>query len=392
MTSPQALTVDLGNEFPQQERLIYLNHAALSPWPRRTADAIRRFADENLYRGCLNYDLWLDAERRLRQRISRLINASQVDDIALQKNTSEAISAVALGLPWRSGDNVVLPGEEFPSNLWPWESLQARGVDVRLQQTGGLARPELAMIAACDERTRLISTSTVSFSSGARIDHAELGGFCRDQGILFCVDAIQSLGALPIDVRKDSIDCLACGAHKWLLAPEGLGFLYIRESLRSQLNLNQYGWRMTDKPFAFDQTKQATTASARRFESGTLNTLGIIGLDASLSLIEDIGVSSIADRVLDNSRFLIEGLKTIDGLEVVTPDESSRHAGIVSLKAGTDTATKRLNGDLKSNNILAAVRRGCLRLSPHFYTPRERLEMTLDQIAKSHATTACQQK
>ena len=383
MPSPHALTLNLRDEFPLEEGLIYLNHAALSPWPRRTANAIREFADENTHRGSTNYNLWLHAEQRLRQRITRLINAPQINDIALQKNTSEAISAVALGLPWQSGDNVVLPSEEFPSNRWPWESLRTRGVEVRLQNTAGLTRPEFALMDASDRRTRLIASSSVSYSSGIKFDLGELGGFCRTRGILLCVDAIQSLGALPIDVQDDNIDCLACGAHKWLMAPEGLGFLYVQENLRSQLALHQYGWRMTDKPFAFDQTELRTTSSGRRFECGTLNTLGIIALDASLSLVDDVGHQVVKDRILDNTNFLIEGLNSIVGVRVVTPEDSSRHAGIVCLKAENSAATKRLNEDLKRRNIIAALRADCLRLSPHFYTPREQLEITVDRIATS---------
>ena len=252
---------------------------------------------------------------------------------------------------------------------------------MRAPETATRLQPEHALIAACDQRTRIISISSVSYSTGVRYDLAQLGRFCRQQGILFCVDAIQSLGALPVDVQNDHIDCLACGAHKWLMAPEGLGFLYVTPTLRAQLSVHQYGWRMTDQPFAFNQTQLAITSSARRFESGTLNTLGMIGLEASLSLIEDIGVRSIEDCVLDNSRFLIQGLKNI-ALQLVTPEESKRHAGIICLQADSKSATKRLHYHLKKNGIITALRAGCVRLSPHFYTPREKLEITLECIEK----------
>jgi cysteine desulfurase/selenocysteine lyase len=386
MTSTQALTLDLADEFPLEERLIYLNHAALSPWPRRTANAIHQFTDENLYRGPSNYGLWLEAESRLRQRITRLINAPLLDDIALQKNTSEALSAIAMGLSWQSGENVVLPQEEFPSNRLPWESLQTRGVEVRLQVTEHGAHPEQALMNACDERTRLMAISSVSFSSGIRFDLANLGRFCREHDIIFCVDAIQSLGALPIDVQGQQIDFLACGAHKWLMAPEGIGFLYVGAALRSRLTLHQHGWRMLEKPLSFDQVNASTSRSARRFECGTLNTMGIIGLDASLSLIQELGTQAIADRVMDNSRFLVSGLQQITGIKLVTPAASNRHAGIVSLQANNPQSTRTIYAALKHANVLAAMRSGCLRLSPHFYTPRAHLEATLELIERSAAS------
>ncbi|MFQ5488814.1 MAG: aminotransferase class V-fold PLP-dependent enzyme, partial [Gammaproteobacteria bacterium] len=195
-------------EFSRLDSIIHLNHAGVAPWPERTAEAVRRFADENVRQGSLNYEAWLKTEVLLRKQAQQLLNAPSHNDIALLKNTSEGLSMVAYGLDWQRGDNIVISDAEFPSNRIVWESLQSQGVEVRQAPLAAAQTPEDALFQQVDEHTRLISISSVQFASGLRMDLERIGDFCHRHHLLFCVDAIQSLGALPCDVQAIQADFL----------------------------------------------------------------------------------------------------------------------------------------------------------------------------------------
>ena len=184
------------SEFELDESLTYLNHAAVAPWPRRTADAVKAFAEENAATGARDYGVWVETEQALKVQLGRLINAASASEIALLKNTSEALSVVAYGLTWLPGDNVVITDQEFPSNRIVWESLAKYGVETRAATLAGESPPEHAILSCIDEHTRLVSVSSVQYATGLRLDLERLGAACRDRGALFCVDAIQSLGAV----------------------------------------------------------------------------------------------------------------------------------------------------------------------------------------------------
>ena len=204
----------LAGEFRLSDGLVYLNHAGVSPWPARTAEAVRNFADENMVHGSRLYPQWLERETALRAQARDLLNAPSIDDIALLKNTSEALSVVAYGLEWQEGDNIVSTNQEFPSNRIVWESLAAKGVDFREADPAGFSEPEDALFALVDSSTRLITVSSVQFSTGLRMDLEKIGEFCKNRDILFCIDAIQSLGALTFDVRRVHADFVMADGHK----------------------------------------------------------------------------------------------------------------------------------------------------------------------------------
>lgn len=366
---PDALFAE---EFPQAEGLIYLNHAAVSPWPLRTAEAVRAFAAENSRSGAQHYPRWLARESLLRGQLRELINAPSIEDIALTKNTSEAISLVAEGIDWHEGNNIVTTNEEFPSNRIPWQALTPRGVklrEVRIDQPG----PEQALIDACDRATRLLTVSTVQYGSGIRLDLELLGAHCRKQGILFCVDAIQSLGAIGCDVQASGADFVMADGHKWLLGPEGLALFYSRPEARDRLRLHQFGWHMVEAAGNFDRHDWRVTRSAQRFECGSPNMLGIHALSASLSLLLEIGMAEISRRVLERSTYLYERLSTVPGIQFLTPCEEPRRAGIVNFTiSGCETA--RLHRRLLERDVICAHRGGGVRFSPHFYTSLQELD------------------
>lgn len=376
----RSVPMDDADEFALDPDLIYLNHAAVAPWPRRTAAAVSAFAEENARGGSRNYPVWIETEKRLRGRLARLLNAPSEDDIALVKSTSEGLSLVAYGLDWESGDNVVSAREEFPSNRIVWESLANRGVGLRPVVLSGADDPEAALLAAIDGRTRLLSISAVQYGDGLRLDLERLGHECRRRGVLFCVDAIQALGAVPFDVQAAQIDFAAADGHKWMLGPEGLAVFYVRAELRERLRLLQYGWHMIEAAGDFERLDWEPAHGARRFECGSPNMLGIHGLEASLSLLEAVGIPEIDKSLTLKINKLCEELEKIDNIRVLTPENPRRRAGIVTFRY-RDASPAALFAHLQDRGVQCAQRGGGIRLSPHFYTPTPQIEAVLRMIA-----------
>jgi selenocysteine lyase/cysteine desulfurase len=382
MTNPTEDTSELlRREFPVTQNLVYLNHAAVAPWPKRTGDAVREFADQCVSGGSRNYPAWLETEARLRERCRRLLNAPSADDIALLKNTSEGLSVVAHGFPWKPGDNIVISDEEFPSNRIVWESLADAGVAVR-EVSLKTDDPEAALIAACDARTRLLSISTVQYASGLRVDLARLGAACSDRGVAFCVDAIQGLGVVAHDVDRMHIDFLVADGHKWLLGPEGLAVFYVAPAWRERLKLHQYGWHMVAAHHDFDARDWRPAPSARRFECGSPNMIGIHALDASLSLLDEIGFDEVERRVLANSEYLMSEVQRHADLELVTRRDPGRYAGIVVFRS-TRRPPDQLYRDLMERGVMCAHRGGGVRFSPHCYNTAHELDEAMAHVARS---------
>lgn len=369
----------LNTEFPLADDLIYLNHAGVSPWPRRTVEAVQRFASENMTQGGKNAAQWQQQENYLREQLRNLLNAPSTDDIGLLKNTSEAISVVAYGLPWQAGENVVISDQEFPSNRLAWESLQNQGVELRKANISHTQTPEAALFALADEKTRVIAISAVQYASGLRMNLAKIGDFCQQHQILFCVDAIQALGALQFDVQANQADFVMADGHKWMLAPEGVAVFYSKPAAREKLQLKQYGWHMTEHPRDFESPTWQIATTARRFECGSPNTLGIYALSASQSLFAEVGMSAVEAQVLDNTRYLLETLTQSPAIEILSPQTADRYAGIVVFRH-REKDNLSLFEKLKRQGVICSLRGGGIRFSPHFYTPRERLEQAIIMV------------
>ncbi|WP_435101369.1 aminotransferase class V-fold PLP-dependent enzyme [Arhodomonas sp. AD133] len=369
----------MDSEFPLDEALIYLNHAGVGPWPVRTAQAVSAFAAVNARRGAAEYPEWLHEEQRLREQLARLVGTPDPEDIALVKNTSEGLSLVAHGLLWRPGDNVVINDLEFPSNRMVWESLAERyGVEIRDVSLENADDPEGTLIAAMDERTRVLPVSAVQYGNGLRMDLARLGEACNELGVLYCVDAIQILGALPFDAEAIGADFVIADGHKWMLGPEGIGVFYARPAAREALALHQYGWHMAEALGDFDRKDWEPASSARRFEAGSPNMLGIHALAASLSLFEEIGMHEVGRGVMTNAATLLERIDAEPSLTPVTPREDERHAGIVTFRVA-DADPEHLLARLRAADIPCAARAGGIRFSPHFYNTTEQLQRAMDK-------------
>ena len=367
------------DEFPQAPGLMYLNHAAVSPWPRRSAEAVTRFAQENVLVGARDYPAWLDVEQRLRERLQRLLNAPAAADIALVKNTSEALSFVAFGLDWAPGDQVVISDEEFPSNRIVWEALAPKGVEVIKVSLAG-PDPEAALLSACGPRTRLLAISAVQYASGLKMDLVRLGQGCKSKGVLFCIDAIQQLGAAPFDVQAYECDFAMADGHKWMMGPEGLGVFYCRAELRSTLRLQEYGWHMLEHMGDYTRDTWEPANSARRFECGSPNILGTMALEASLGLLEEAGMANVAQAIEDRIVALTAGIERIPGARIHSPLAAERRSGILSFSVdGKDSLA--LHKQLMAEGVVCIPRGRGVRFSPHFYT-------TEGVIAEALATLA----
>jgi cysteine desulfurase/selenocysteine lyase len=372
MDSPLHQTASMADQFPVTTRHIWLNHAAISPWPESVVRAMTGFVEDNATRGPLDYGRWLATEAQLRERATHLLGTDNSNDMALVANTSTGLNRVARGLDWQRGDSVVFPACEFPSNRLAWQALHARGVEPRPVRLDP-GDPERSLIDAMAPSTRLLAVSSVQYDTGLRLGLERLGAACKRQGVLFCIDAIQHLGALPFDIAGSGADFVIAGSHKWLLAPEGLALFWSRPEAREQLEVTEPGWRMYADPFNFERADWTPPAGARRFEPGTLNSAGIHCLNAALGTLLECGMGTVGEALLDRTGWMIDRLAALPRVEVVTPVSRARRAGIVSFRAAGLSAEK-LVAALALQDIHAAVRGSLVRLSPHFYTPMEQLE------------------
>lgn len=368
-----ALWEQYRHEFPVTENLIYLNHAAVAPLSRRAAGALKALADDALLTGSHHYDKWLETYAGLRSAAARLIGAAP-QEIAIVKNTSEGISMVATGLQWRPGDKVVTFVEEFPANYLPWSNLEKRGIQV---ERLSIADPLDRLDAAC-RGARLLAVSFVQYLSGFRADLTALGEICRRRDCLFLVDAIQGLGAFPVDVRTAGIHFLAADGHKWLLGPEGCGVLYVNQNVQDLVTPVEFGWTNVARYGDYSARDLALRPDAGRYECGTLNTIGCYGLRAAIDFLLELGMDSIAPAVQAVADQIAAGV-TAKGYQVLGNRTPSSGAGIVTFRR-SDLHSEALSRDLRLRRIEVASRQGWVRASPHFYISPQQIENFLELL------------
>jgi cysteine desulfurase / selenocysteine lyase len=373
MASEAALHERYVHHFPVRNHLIYLNHAAVAPLCKPAADAMRHLADDCSEFGSLHYQTWLDTYDGVREAAARLTNA-KATEIALVKNTSEGIATVAMGIDWKAGDRIVGFREEFPANLYPWRRLEAQGVEITwLSVFDPLDRIDEACRGA-----RLLSISFVGFLNGYRAPVREIGEICRRRGCIYFVDAIQGLGAFPLDVRECHVDALAADGHKWLLGPEGCGVLYISEGLQERVEPVEFGWTNVAGYNDYASRDMTLRGDAGRYECGTLNTIGCFGLRASLELLLEVGVDRIAPVVRALGDRIAGGVRA-KGYEVMGERTVATGAGIVSFrKAGFDAV--EIVTRLRERGIVTAPRAGWVRISPHFYIAPDEIDRMVNEL------------
>jgi len=368
------------HEFPVVRDKIFLGHAGVCPLPRRVAEAISECARQGTLGDQESFMLHrLEDARRL---AAQLLNC-EPGEIALVGPTSLGLSLVASGLNFRRGDNILIYHDDYPSNVYPWMALAEKGVEVRLLNTRGLGviRP-IDVMGQVDENTRLVALASCHFISGYRLEFQAIGKYLRERRILFCLDAIQTLGAFPTTVEY--VDFLAADAHKWLLGPCGAGVLYVRRELQENLNPPLYGWHNVKNPNFVAQEQIVFRSGAVKYEAGTQNLLGLVGLIVALEIAREIGVENIAAELLRKRARLVPALQT-KGFTVLNADAKPENAGgIVSFyQPGKDLTA--LNQKLSEAAIVASLRtdrkgQNYIRLSPHFYNTDAELERVLELL------------
>ena len=365
-------------EFPVSGDKVYLAHAGVSPVPacveRAVASAVSAAARDDQEEG-LSMLL-----RQTRTRASELLGADP-GEVALIGPTTTGISAVAAGLDWQAGDEVLIYQDDFPVNVYPWQALESRGVTVRRLSTPTLGEitPDL-VVEQLAAKTRLVALASCHFVSGYRIDHDAIGRLLRERDVLFCLDAIQTLGAFPTTVEH--VDFLAADAHKWLLGPCAAGVFYVRRDLQDRLAPQAFGWNNVRCPNYVARETMNLRSDARRYEAGSFNVLGIAGLNAALGLLLEVGIAAIAADLTAKRTGLAAALQA-KGYEVFFP-EGQQTGGITSCwREGTDM--KAVGERLAAENIIASVRgdragRDYLRFSPHFYNTSSDLDLALELL------------
>jgi cysteine desulfurase/selenocysteine lyase len=381
----KAITEFSGNTelFPSLKEWAFFNHAGVCPLPRPAAEAMQIYtvhAEAAAYLGAS----WYQDIEKLRVESAALLNCHR-DEIAFVKNTSEGISIVANGIDWQFGDRIVTTNIEYPANIYPWmEVARSRGVKLVMveEEDGPLETRQVPiekiLKAAAEPRTRLVTLSHVEFASGQRHDLARIGQFCTERDILFCVDAIQSLGVLPMNVADMYIDFLSADGHKWLLGPEGAGIFYCRRALIEHIRPLMVGWMNVVDAQNFGSYEYALRPDAGRFECGTHNVAGLMGLRASLQMLQSIGILQIGERIKMLGDLLIAGLRK-KGYRVISPRLGENWSGIVSFSSPT-LSHEKIFQDLRAKRIEIALREGRLRCSPHFYNTEEQIQRLVDAL------------
>ncbi|MBM4003083.1 MAG: aminotransferase class V-fold PLP-dependent enzyme [Planctomycetes bacterium] len=367
---------------PVTRRWAYLDHAAVCPLPEPTRQTLIDWAVESSEHGDTVWPQWSEHLGEVRRTAARLIAANE-SEIALVANTTTGLNLIAEGYPWQEGENVVVLGNEFPSNQYPWLNLASRGVEARVVPTSGAVDPA-ALWDACDSNTRLLAISWVGFATGWRIDLEELIADAHARRIQVVLDAIQGWGVFPLDVRSTGVDFAVADGHKWLLGPEGAGLLYIREQHLERLRPLGVGWHSVKHRFDFSRIELEWADSASRFEGGSHNMPGFLALGTSLQLLERFGLGSrhsrIADRVLEISDQACERLRSV-GAIVTSPRIGAHRSGIVSFQM-PNRAPLEVRRHCLAAGVALSYRQGALRISPHAYND----ESDLDQLISALRT------
>jgi cysteine desulfurase/selenocysteine lyase len=368
-------------QMPVARKWAYLDHACVAPIPQPAFEAMNKYATELLLEGDT---VWLDWERQheaLRRLTAQTINSAP-EEIALVPNTTFGINLVADGFPWTAGDNVVLPAHEFPSNLYPWMALAERGVEMRVVELDGQRVCANRIAEACDSRTRIVSASWIGYGSGYRLDPAEIAQVAHDHGALFFLDAIQGLGVFPLDVAATQVDFLAADGHKWLIGPEGAGIFYCRREHLNVLRPMNVGWNSVKQGNDFANIKLDVRDMARRYEGGTQNMAGFIGLGASLKLLTEFGLahdrSAVGAQVLAVTDQILSAFDAA-GVKVLSDRDEKSKSGIVSFEV-PGKSSEKLKSHLYNKGVVVSQRQGRLRTSAHCYNNGNDVDRLIEAI------------
>jgi cysteine desulfurase / selenocysteine lyase len=367
------------HEFPVTRQKIYLAHAGVCALPRRVHDSISSYiqratlADQEFVLPAT----WL---KETRQLAANFLGVG-LDEVAFVGPTSNALSFIAGGLRFKRNHNVLIYHDDYPSNVYPWMTLADRGVEVHflnIRELGVIRARDV--IGQVDENTRLVALASCHFLAGYRIDLDTIGKFLRERGILFCVDAIQTFGAFPTSLKY--VDFAAADAHKWLLGPCAAGLMYVRKEMQDELHPTTQGWHNVRNPNFVAQEQIEYKQDARRYEAGSHNLLGLVGLRASMELLAGIGVENIARDLIQKRQWVVPELKG-KGYSILNDNTSPETGSGIITFTKVESDIPELHGRLQQNNIVTSLRtdrqnRRYIRLSPHFYNTDAELRRVLE--------------
>ena len=366
------------SNFSHLDRWIFLNHAGVSPLPRPVVEAMGSLLDDVAENAGANEPRWAARETELRDNLARILNCT-APEIAFVKNTSEGISIVSNGIDWRPGDNAIISDVEFPANVYPWLALERKGIEIRFvheREDGRVAAEDVR--ALVDDRTRAVSLSLVEYASGFRIPAEEIGEFCRKRGVLFVLDAFQTVGALRVDAQALHADAIVSAFHKWLLGPEGIGFLYTRKEAMDRIAVTEWGWKSVTVPYTTFDYRLDPKPDASRYECGTPNTVGMYGSAAAVDFYLESGIEEVETRLIELTDWLCARLVE-RGCRIFTPRGEGEKSGIVCFDH-PDRPTDELIRTLIANRVVVRKRAGRVRVAPHYYNREEELEAVLGAI------------
>ncbi|MDH4128627.1 MAG: aminotransferase class V-fold PLP-dependent enzyme [Spirochaetota bacterium] len=368
-------------EFDILKNYIFLDHAAVSPIPERCVKAGYQYYNELSQHSHTHLNKWFEKRNNVKKMLAKMLECSN-DEIAITKNTTEGILHIVNSLDWHSGDNVILFSNEYPANVYPWLNLERQNVEIRfVPETDNKFLIE-DIENQIDSHTRLLSVSFVEFSTGYKNNLLEIGKLCKRKNIIFVVDAVQALGAIPIDVKKFNIDFLSAGGHKWLMAGTGIGCFYANLASISKLKNHNFSFGGVENPHNdFLNYHHPPKPTAARFEEGMFNLGGLYTLEASLELLLEIGIEEIYKHLIVLTDHIINGITT-KGYKLLTPVEKEHRSGIISFYSDKFD-TNDIISILSKNNIIVSNRRDCIRVSPHFYNTIDHINEMLKLLPEA---------
>ncbi len=371
--------VDVRNFFPYiNNGIIYFNHASTGPFSTLVVNRLTELLKEKSQNKIDDYDSFLKVAEETKELLAEMINCN-VDRTAFVDNTSNGLNILAQSIDWEKGDRILLNDVEFPANVYPFLNLKRLGVEVDfVKSENGFVTAE-QIIESVRPETRMISISFVQFISGYKIDLEQIGNYCKANDIIFCVDGIQGIGAVQIDVTKCKIDFLSCGTQKWLLGMQGLAFIYVNEEFQKKMIPANVGWLSVQNAWDLLDYKMDLKTSANVFQGGTLNAFGIYAFNTSLNLLKEVGFQNIQLKVKSNTKYFIDKLKNINIAPILANCNEENLAGIVTIKAENPDVIFK---ELERNKIICSLREGLIRFSPHFYNTEKDIDIVVDVLQK----------
>ncbi|HEX2962464.1 MAG TPA: aminotransferase class V-fold PLP-dependent enzyme [Ignavibacteriales bacterium] len=355
---------------------IYMNHAAISPLSEPVVNELNDYIYVRSQTEIENFPEYQKMLVDTKTKLAEMINCD-ASRIAFMDNTSNSLNLLAQGLEWKTGDRIVLNDIEFPSNIYPFLNLKSQGVEMDIVKShDGIVSLE-DIEKAITEKTRLVSISHVQFLSGYRADIEKIGALCRSKGIIFSVDAIQSMGALRVDVKKMNIDFLASGTQKWMMALQGLSFAFVTEELQEKISPKYVGWTSVADAWNLLDYNLKLRTSAERFQNGTISAIGVVALHASIDFMRRFGHDKIEEAILGNTEYFMARLRDCGISPVLQNVERNNLSGIVSFSS---PKAEKVFTELGKRDITAAVREGIVRFSPHFYNTREEIDRVVSNL------------